>query len=156
MCVGLFAGYSHMTARLNSWLSVTTWHRLLTLLQPSPHPSPCTLLRGASYLIWLSSRPKTPVGECIQLSSFIFLFWSFMTKTSFYPLLHPQPSQCLPWASTPSSRWPFLQSLIDALQYPAIINLPPSWPQIPQLCWFMGAALLVSLKKRPPSVVGCM
>lgn len=50
----------------------------------SPHAAPWHF---ASHLTLIA--PRTPVGERMQLSSFIFLFWSFMTKASFHPLLHP-------------------------------------------------------------------
>lgn len=88
-----------------------------------------------SGLLWVCEMFKVFLSLILRLPSFGILFSVFDDKdppsipSSIY---NPPPVYLhLP---TPSSPQPFCERLIDTLQYPAAINLPPSWPQISQLC----------------------
>lgn len=141
MCVGSLSGYPLMTARVNSLLSVITWHHLFTLLQPSPHSS----LYPTSCLTHV---------KCLKSSSLLFyiFLWNpplcvWWQRSSPHSAL---PSTTLLLSSLTSLPQPpsLFLSLIDRLQYPASINLTPTWPQISQLCWFIEDGLPVCRSER--------
>lgn len=121
------------------------FHSSTTLFPSIPLPAiPPSYLTSHLILIPLRTPVCTWKVFLSHLTSSVHYdsFLSLMTKT-----LPPSPPPVYLHLPTPSSPRPFCESLIDTLQYPAGINLPPSRPQIPQPCWFIGACLQ-SVSKR--------
>lgn len=115
-------GLPACVSQLNSWPRVTTG-LILPALQQLLTPS---VSRCLAPWHWLS----------------LHLGLSFMAKTFFNPSF---PHNLLYLQSPP----PVLSKRpIAVLQYPSVINLPPSWPHIQQLRWFMAVALLFRLQRR--------
>ncbi len=120
-----------------------------SIFLPATSPWPFTSQQTPhSGLLWVCETFKVFLSFILRLPSFGIFLSVFDDKDPLSIHIHIPPL-VYPHLPTPSSPQHFCESLIDALQYPAAINLPPSWPQISQLCWFIGVGLPVCLKERP-------